>query len=109
MENIGIENKIQPNLNIQSQGKYVVFQYTISILVMTFKRTSKIHFVKNKKIAFLKSLPYSLLTLLFGWWGIPWGPIYSIEGLYKNFSGGIDMTHLVQYYNKKHQEEASRL
>jgi hypothetical protein len=34
-------------------------------------------------------LPYSLCTLLLGWWGIPWGPVRTIESIYRNFQGGI--------------------
>jgi hypothetical protein len=34
-------------------------------------------------------VPYTLGTLLLGWWGIPWGPIYTVQAIAKNFSGGI--------------------
>jgi hypothetical protein len=34
-------------------------------------------------------LPYSLGTVLLGWWGIPWGPIFTIRCLIENFKGGI--------------------
>jgi hypothetical protein len=34
-------------------------------------------------------LPYSLGTLLLGWWGIPWGPIYTVQAIAKNFRGGV--------------------
>jgi hypothetical protein len=30
--------------------------------------------------------------LVAGWWGIPWGPIYTIQSVYKNSKGGIDIT-----------------
>lgn len=36
--------------------------------------------------------PYSLLSFLFGWWGIPWGFIWTPMALYTNFSGGRDVT-----------------
>jgi len=73
-------------------GKFVVFQYTISIVIMTFKRSSSVRFVKAGEGTFAASLPYTLLTLFFGWWGIPWGPIYSIGALFSNLSGGKDVT-----------------
>jgi hypothetical protein len=73
-------------------GKFVVFQYTISIVIMTFKRSSSIRFVKAGEGTFAASLPYTLLTLFLGWWGIPWGPIYSIAALFSNLSGGKDVT-----------------
>jgi hypothetical protein len=34
------------------------------------------------------SLRFNLQVLLFGWWGIPWGPIFSIGALIKNAGGG---------------------
>ncbi|MGI9244368.1 MAG: hypothetical protein ACR2RV_26450 [Verrucomicrobiales bacterium] len=30
----------------------------------------------------------SLWTLMFGWWGIPWGPLRTVQALLTNFSGG---------------------
>ena len=72
-------------------AKFVVFSYTISILIMTFKRPSAVHFVRPDENAFVKGLPYSLLTWVLGWWGIPWGPIYSVQSLVGNI-GGRDVT-----------------
>lgn len=34
-------------------------------------------------------LPYSFCTFLLGWWGIPWGPIYTVQSIYRNFQGGV--------------------
>ena len=90
----GLSNE-QLDLELNKGGKFVIFQYTISILVMTFKRGSDIHFVRYGESAFVKSLPYTLLTLLLGWWGFPWGPIYSIGSLITNFGGGKDVTNEV--------------
>ena len=73
-------------------GKFVVFEYTISIILMTFKRASKVRFVKAGEGTFMASMPYTLITLCFGWWGIPWGPIYSFMALFSNLSGGKDVT-----------------
>jgi lipopolysaccharide export LptBFGC system permease protein LptF len=40
----------------------------------------------------LKGLGFSLLSFLLGWWGIPWGPIYTVQALWNNFQGGKDVT-----------------
>jgi hypothetical protein len=37
-------------------------------------------------------MPLTLLTILLGWWGIPWGPVYSIQSLVVNLKGGKDVT-----------------
>jgi hypothetical protein len=35
-----------------------------------------------------KVLKASMVTWTLGWWGIPWGPIYSIQALWTNMLGG---------------------
>jgi hypothetical protein len=39
-----------------------------------------------------QALPYTIVSLLLGWWGIPWGPLHTIEALKTNLNGGIDVT-----------------
>jgi hypothetical protein len=73
-------------------GRFVYYQYTISILILTFRRSSDIFFIREGESRVTKGLPYSLLTLIVGWWGIPWGPIYTIGSFIKNFGGGEDVT-----------------
>lgn len=83
------------NRELQNGGRFVMFQYCISIIVMTFRRGSDIYFIRADESAAKYSWQYSLLTFVLGWWGIPWGPIYSIGSLYTNFSGGKDVTQEV--------------
>jgi hypothetical protein len=80
---------------LRNGGKFVVFQYCVSIIVMTFRRGSDIYFIKAGESTVKHSIAYTIITLLFGWWGIPWGPIYSIGSLYSNLSGGKDVTQEV--------------
>lgn len=82
----------QINRELAHGAKFVIYQYTISILVMTFRRSSDIYFVRAGESGVLKGLPYTLITFVFGWWGIPWGPIYSIGSLYHNLRGGKNVT-----------------
>lgn len=77
---------------IERGGRFVLYQYCVSILVMTFRRPSAIHFVRADENPAVKGLAYSVITSLVGWWGFPWGPIYSIQSLAKNFGGGTDVT-----------------
>ena len=35
---------------------------------------------------------YTLISLLLGWWGIPWGPVYTIGSIFNNPTGGKDVT-----------------
>ena len=96
-EIVGTQNltRQQIQMEIQKGAKFVIFQYSISILIMSFRRSSAIHFVKNGESTFMKGLPYTLISLFLGWWGIPWGPIYTIQALSTNLQGGRDVTALV--------------
>jgi hypothetical protein len=80
---------------IDRGGRLVIYTYCVSILVLTFKRPTEIRLVKAGQSPAVASWPYVFSTLLFGWWGIPWGPIYTIECLYRNLSGGLDVTNEV--------------
>ena len=82
----------QLDFELQRGGKFVLYQYCISIIVVTFKRPSDIYFKKSGESAVTKGLPFTLLSLVAGWWGIPWGPIYTIQTVYNNFKGGKDLT-----------------
>jgi hypothetical protein len=83
------------NKQLSMGAKFVVFQYCFSILVMTFKRGSAVYLIKAGESTVRHSLGFTLITLIFGWWGIPWGPIYSIGALFSNLTGGKDITQEV--------------
>ena len=90
----GIEGMSPDRLQfeIQRGAKLVVYQYAISVLVMSFRRSSDVYFIPAGESAVKKGLPWSLISLVAGWWGIPWGPIFTIQSLVTNFKGGKDVT-----------------
>lgn len=77
---------------VQRGGKFVVFSYTISVLILTFRRSSDIYFLRAGESALWKGLPYTLISLFLGWWGFPWGFIYTPTSLITNLTGGKDVT-----------------
>jgi hypothetical protein len=77
---------------VAAGGRFVVFQYCISVLVLSFKRSSAIMFVPAGESTFVKGLPYSVISLVAGWWGIPWGPIWTVTTIAQNLGGGRDVT-----------------
>jgi hypothetical protein len=93
----GIEGLTGADLKTELQrgGRFVIYQYCISIVLLTFRRPSDFHFVRGGENAVVKGLGYTLITLLLGWWGIPWGPIYTIGSFITNFGGGKDVTQEV--------------
>jgi len=36
-----------------------------------------------------------LHSLLFGWWGLPWGPIWTIRSIWRCLHGGTDVTDVL--------------
>ena len=83
---------VELNHEIQRGGRFVMYQYCISILILTFKRPSEIYFLRAGEGGIGRGVPFTLISLFFGWWGIPWGPIYTIGSFITNFGGGKDIT-----------------
>jgi hypothetical protein len=94
MKILGIDGMSADQLQfeIQRGAKLVCYQYCISIVVMTFRRSSNVYYVPAGESAVSKGLPWTLLSLVAGWWGIPWGPIFTVQSLVTNFKGGKDIT-----------------
>ena len=90
----GIEGMTPDELRHQIDlgGRFVYYKYTISVLVLTFRRSSGVYFVKPGESRVVKGLGWTALSLLLGWWGVPWGPIWTIGSLWTNLHGGEDVT-----------------
>jgi len=82
----------QLRFEVQRGAKLVYYQYCISLLVITLRRSSDVYFIPAGENPVSKGLPWILLSLVVGWWGIPWGPIFTIQSLITNFRGGKDVT-----------------
>jgi hypothetical protein len=74
-----------------SGSSFVVYQYCISLGIVSFKRYSGVKVIPPGGSRVLPGLPYTLVSLIFGWWGIPWGPIWTLETIGRNLGGGIDV------------------
>lgn len=92
-----IDNLTIPELKslVEQGGKFGMFEYTISIILATFKNPTDIYFIRPGESTTSYSIGSTILTFFLGWWGFPWGPIYSIGSLYTNLSGGKDVTSAV--------------
>jgi len=99
----GIENlnEEQVQAQLQQGARFVIYQYCVSILVMSFKRNSPIYFIPAKEKASIRSLRFIGISLLVGWWGLPWGPIWTFRTVRANLNGGIDVTQHVQMTLRK--------
>ncbi|RYZ18872.1 MAG: hypothetical protein EOP49_49090 [Sphingobacteriales bacterium] len=86
---------------VKMGSRFVVFPYTVSIVLATFKRSSSIYFIHPEEKSIKYSYKHILANGVAGWWGLPWGPIYTVQSLYHQLSGGKDITdevmsHLIQ-------------
>jgi hypothetical protein len=76
-------------------ARFVVYQFCVSVFVMSFRNSSAIHFVREGERYWGPMLTMSGISLVAGWWGIPWGPIWTVTALANNLSGGKDITEEV--------------
>ena len=82
----------QVSSEVQRGGRFVMFEYTISLLIVTLQRSSDIYFVPANEKGLSNGLPFVVLSLTFGWWGLPWGPIKTVRSIACNLAGGKDVT-----------------
>ena len=95
METInGIEGMTADQLvfELQNGSRFVQYQYCISAAVITLKQFTNSYFMRPGRGESIRALQWSLLTLVAGWWGIPWGPIYTVQSIWVNLRGGNDVT-----------------
>jgi len=78
--------------DVAAGDRFVVFEYCISLIVVTLRRPSRVYLIRAGKTGLLAGFPYTILSLLLGWWGIPWGLIYTPLVVLTNLSGGRDVT-----------------
>jgi hypothetical protein len=75
--------------------QWVVYEYCISLIAVTLRRPSRPILVKPEW-AWVRGLPYVGVSLFLGWWGLPWGIIYTPLTIFTNLSGGCHITAQVR-------------
>lgn len=78
--------------DVLNGGRFVVFAYNFSLLIMSFKRSSGITYLRSDRDGAGSAFGYSLLSLLVGPWGFPWGLIWTPASIFTNLRGGKDVT-----------------
>lgn len=73
-------------------GRFVFYEFCISLIVITLRRPTAVVLLRPGELGLLRGLPYVFLSLLLGWWGIPWGIIYTPLTVLTNLAGGRDVT-----------------
>lgn len=71
---------------VSAQPCYVIFYRVTSFLMAT--RRDGVQGIYCKKCAEKVCFKATAHTWLLGWWGFPWGPIYTLSALFTNLVGG---------------------
>lgn len=73
---------------VTAQPRYVVYRYVVSLFVTTIRTPIQGIFCADcgQKAA----LKASAITAFAGWWGIPWGPIFTVGEIFRNAFGGFE-------------------
>lgn len=70
---------------ISVQPRYVIYRQVVSFLFVTYRTGCQGVFCA--KCGARRAYKTSGTTWILGWWGIPWGPIYSIHAIIRNMIG----------------------
>lgn len=76
----------------------VRYEYCISFVVATIRYQSRVHLSDARELRVLRGVPYSLIALLLGWWGLPWGPTQVLRACWINLCGGVDVTEEIEQW-----------
>jgi hypothetical protein len=71
---------------VTAQPRYVVFRHVVSLLVTTIR--TPVQGIYCSACARKAGLKATLVSATAGWWGFPWGPIYTIGEGFRNAFGG---------------------
>lgn len=77
---------------VAAGARLVRFEFCMSLIVFTIRRQSPLFITETWQGRYLRGLGYSVLALLLGPWGVPWGPIWSLWAVWVNLTGGVDET-----------------
>jgi hypothetical protein len=80
---------------IDQGARVVVFSYCVSLLILTLRRNATVLVRPGQTVA-NAALPYTLLSLFVGWWGFPFGLIFTPIAIMQNLNGGTDVTAQVR-------------
>jgi hypothetical protein len=77
---------------IERGGRCMQYQCCVSLVLITLSFPSGAVLVRAGEGRVMAGIGYSLLSGLFGWWGLPWGPVRTVGAIVTNMRGGIDVT-----------------
>jgi hypothetical protein len=77
---------------VAAGARCVRFEYCFSFLFVTIRRQSEVYLTYSWHGRYLRGLWFSVLALVLGPWGVPWGPVWTAWAVWANATGGADCT-----------------
>jgi len=93
---------------LRAGARFVFFEYCISLAFVTLRRPSAVVLLRKDELGLVRGLPYTLISLLLGWWGLPWGLVYTPLAVFTNLSGGRDVTAEVYAFLQSSESEGGQ-
>jgi hypothetical protein len=96
----GIDNLTLEEIDAElaAGGRFVFYEYCISFVLVTLRRPTSIYLLRAGERGVVRGLPFVVLSLLLGWWGLPWGLIYTPMAIFTNLGGGREVTREVRHF-----------
>ena len=89
------------NAELAQGGRFVVYPYCMSFLLVTLRKRSGVFYLPPGKSAIVGGLPFVGISLLLGWWGFPFGFIFTPIYIVKALAGGYNVTEeVVKLYSQ---------
>jgi hypothetical protein len=77
---------------VTAGARLVRFEFCVSFLFVTIRRQSPLYLTRTWQDRYLRGLCYSVLAVILGPWGVPWGLIWTPWAVWVNLTGGVDET-----------------
>jgi hypothetical protein len=93
---------------LTSGARCVRFEYSFSLAFFTVRRQSPVYFTESWQERYLIGLRFTLLALVLGPWGVPWGVLWTVWAVWVNTTGGADCTEAIVCWLDARGESAQR-
>ena len=77
---------------INRGGRFVAYHQVTSVILVSWRQEVSLCFLQKGQSHPANRLGAILHSLFFGWWGFPWGALWTITAILTNLMGGEDVT-----------------
>jgi hypothetical protein len=93
---------------VAAGARLVRFEFCVSALVFTVRRQSAVYLTDSWQSRYLRGLWYSVVAVLLGPWGVPWGLVYTPWAVWVNLTGGVDETDAILAWLDSREQAAAQ-